>query len=85
MLVEWLGPEPDRDEPVKEWRKEVWKVSINKSFDAYSKKENREVGQWLESDMDLGKSFFFSFFKEQRPVVICLYVERNYLFTEEVS
>lgn len=45
MLVEWLGPEPDRDEPVKDWRKEVWKVSINKSFDAYSRKENREVGQ----------------------------------------
>lgn len=66
---------------MKEWRKEVWKVSTDKSFDAYSRKENREMGQWLERDVDLGKSFFFSFFKV-RAIVGCFYVDRNYLFAE---
>lgn len=27
------------------WRKEVLKVTIDKPFDAYSRKENREMGQ----------------------------------------
>lgn len=69
-------------EPMKEWRKEVWKVSIEKSFDACSRKENGEIGQWLEKDVDLGKSFFCSFFK-LRAIGMCLYVDRNYLFTKE--
>lgn len=65
---------------MKEWKKELRKVSTDKSFDACSRKENREMGQWLERDVDLGNNFFFSFFKVR--AIMCLYVDRNYLFTE---
>lgn len=40
-----------------EWRKEVWKVSIDKSFDACSRKQQRTCAV-AKRDVDLGKVCF---------------------------
>lgn len=49
----------------------MWGVGIDKSFGDYSGKENREMGQWLEGDVEVGMGFPF-FLVTARTVIMCV-------------